>query len=87
LKAGAEDIKNHRWFDGVDWEAVKLKQIRVRFFPPFFLFVLLLVLLFVLLLEIALKAHSYEITDRHLLFQSPQHREIPPISNGILQLL
>lgn len=29
LKAGTEDIKNHRWFDGVDWEAVKRKEIRV----------------------------------------------------------
>ncbi|CEQ40832.1 SPOSA6832_02508, partial [Sporobolomyces salmonicolor] len=30
LKNGAQDVKNHQWFEGVDWDAVKRKEIRVR---------------------------------------------------------
>lgn len=29
LKNGARDVKAHRWFEGVDWEAVERKEIRV----------------------------------------------------------
>lgn len=29
LKNGAMDVKNHRWFEGVDWSAVERKEIRV----------------------------------------------------------
>lgn len=29
LKGGARDVKAHRWFEGVDWEAVERKEIRV----------------------------------------------------------
>lgn len=29
LKGGAMDVKNHRWFEGVDWDAVERKEIRV----------------------------------------------------------
>lgn len=29
LKDGAADIKNHRWFEGVDWDLVERKAIRV----------------------------------------------------------
>ena len=30
LKDGASDIKNHRWFEGVDWDLVERKVIKVR---------------------------------------------------------
>lgn len=30
LKDGAEGVKRHRWFEGVAWEAVERKEIRVR---------------------------------------------------------
>ena len=33
LKGGAMDIKTHRWFEGVDWEAVETKQIRAPIIP------------------------------------------------------
>lgn len=33
LKNGARDVKNHRWFEGVDWAAVERKEIRVRCRP------------------------------------------------------
>lgn len=32
LHDGADGIKNHRWFEGVDWTAVERKQIRVSRF-------------------------------------------------------
>jgi protein kinase X len=28
LKDGVEDIKNHKWFKGVDWNVVRAKQIQ-----------------------------------------------------------
>jgi hypothetical protein len=28
LKDGVEDIKNHKWFKGVDWNIVRAKQIQ-----------------------------------------------------------
>lgn len=30
LKGGAQDVKNHPWFEGVDWESLARKEIRVR---------------------------------------------------------
>ncbi|GAA6055635.1 hypothetical protein JCM3770_003390, partial [Rhodotorula araucariae] len=33
LKGGAEDVKNHPWFEGVDWEAVARREIRAPIIP------------------------------------------------------
>ncbi|KAL8283526.1 hypothetical protein RQP46_005629 [Phenoliferia psychrophenolica] len=33
LKDGAEDIKNHRWFEGVDWDLVERKAIKAPIIP------------------------------------------------------
>ncbi|ORY57390.1 kinase-like domain-containing protein, partial [Leucosporidium creatinivorum] len=33
LKGGALDVKNHRWFEGVDWDAVYRKEIRAPIIP------------------------------------------------------
>lgn len=33
LRGGVMDIKNHAWFDGVDWEAVARRDIPVRLYP------------------------------------------------------
>ncbi|GAA6063530.1 hypothetical protein JCM10212_006703 [Sporobolomyces blumeae] len=33
LSGGAEDVKMHRWFEGVDWEAVRRKEIRAPIIP------------------------------------------------------
>ncbi|GAA5878131.1 hypothetical protein JCM1840_002251 [Sporobolomyces johnsonii] len=33
LKNGAQDVKNHQWFEGVDWDAVKRKEIRAPIIP------------------------------------------------------
>lgn len=32
--AGAEDVKSHSWFSGVDWDALVRKQIQAPFIPP-----------------------------------------------------
>lgn len=29
-KDGAEDIKRHKWFQGVDWDNIQLKKRKVR---------------------------------------------------------
>ncbi|GAA6005845.1 hypothetical protein JCM11491_004031 [Sporobolomyces phaffii] len=33
LSGGAQDVKAHRWFEGVDWDAVKRKEIRAPIIP------------------------------------------------------
>ena len=33
MKAGAEDIKSHIWFKGVDWSMVKQKKIQPPWVP------------------------------------------------------
>ncbi|GAA5986373.1 hypothetical protein JCM11641_005359 [Rhodosporidiobolus odoratus] len=33
LKGGAQDVKSHPWFEGVDWEAVERKEIRAPIIP------------------------------------------------------
>ncbi|GAA5918589.1 hypothetical protein JCM6882_001902, partial [Rhodosporidiobolus microsporus] len=33
LKGGAQDVKNHPWFEGVDWSAVERKEIRAPIIP------------------------------------------------------
>ncbi|GAA6030574.1 hypothetical protein JCM8097_006215 [Rhodosporidiobolus ruineniae] len=33
LKGGAQDVKNHPWFEGVDWAAVERKEIRAPIIP------------------------------------------------------
>ncbi|GAA6003985.1 cAMP-dependent protein kinase [Rhodotorula paludigena] len=33
LKGGAEDVKNHPWFQGVDWDAVSRREIRAPIIP------------------------------------------------------
>ncbi|GAA6016733.1 hypothetical protein JCM10207_000163 [Rhodosporidiobolus poonsookiae] len=33
LKGGAQDVKNHPWFEGVDWSAVSRKEIRAPIIP------------------------------------------------------
>lgn len=33
MKAGAEDVKNHIWFKGVDWAMVKVKKIQPPWVP------------------------------------------------------
>ena len=33
LKGGASDIKSHRWFEGIDWEALEQKKIPAAYKP------------------------------------------------------
>lgn len=33
LKNGIDDIKNHKWFAGIDWEALKLLKVDPPFVP------------------------------------------------------
>lgn len=33
LQGGAEDIKQHRWFDGFDWEGLFTRRMRAPFVP------------------------------------------------------
>ncbi|GAA5917391.1 hypothetical protein JCM8208_006472 [Rhodotorula glutinis] len=33
LKGGAQDVKNHPWFEGVDWESLARKEIRAPIIP------------------------------------------------------
>ncbi|GLD57116.1 cAMP-dependent protein kinase catalytic subunit PRKX [Lates japonicus] len=30
MKNGADDVKKHRWFKTIDWEAVPLRKLKVR---------------------------------------------------------
>lgn len=34
LKNGADDVKRHRWFRTVDWEAVPQRKLKVRLPAP-----------------------------------------------------
>jgi len=34
LKGGVDDIKTHRWFSDIDWEALEAKKIPATFKPP-----------------------------------------------------
>jgi len=33
-RAGVQDIKNHKWFQGLNWEALRLQRIRAPIIPP-----------------------------------------------------
>lgn len=33
LRDGAADVKNHRWFEGLDWEDLKKKKLPVPYKP------------------------------------------------------
>jgi hypothetical protein len=35
MKDGAEDIKNHKWFKGVDWTKAANRQMKPPFVPAF----------------------------------------------------
>jgi hypothetical protein len=34
VQGGAQDIKTHKWFAGLDWEALKALQIPAPYLPP-----------------------------------------------------
>lgn len=33
-KGGADEVINHPWFEGLDWEAIKNKEAKTPYVPP-----------------------------------------------------